>query len=146
MLKEKLQEDLRAAMKSQDKLKMATIRMVISEIMKAEIVKKADLTDPETLSILQKSVKTREESVSQFRQGEREDLAQKEEKEIEIIKAYLPKPLAPEEIESKVKEIAKELNLTCKADFGKLMKEVMTRLQGQIDGKIAKDIVTKVLT
>lgn len=145
-LKEKIYNDLKGAMKSQDKLRTSTIRMVIADMKKSEIDKKRELEDGEVLVILSKLVKQGQDSAAQFKEGGREDLVEKEEKEIEIIKSYLPEPLTPEQVEEKAKKIKEELGLSSKSDFGKLMKEIMARFKGQIDGKLAKEIVTKLLS
>jgi uncharacterized protein YqeY len=147
----KIQDDMKAAMKSGDKLKVSTLRMVLSDLHNLEKEKnvgkeeKEDLTEEDIISIIQRSIKRRKEAIELYQKGEREELAEKEKKEIEILKTYLPEALSPEEMEKKVEEIIAELNVTEPKQMGAVMKEMMNRYKGRVDGSQVKEIVLKKL-
>jgi len=145
-LKEKINLDLKDAMKSGDKLRLETIRSIralILEFEKSGIGR--ELTQEDEIKMLSSAVKKRKDSIEQFRNAGREELAQKEEKELEIILSYLPKQLNEEEILAEVKRIADEIGAKSKEDFPKLMPLVMKELKGKADGKVVKSQVEKFL-
>jgi uncharacterized protein YqeY len=145
-LKDKINEDLKEAMKSKDKVKLNTIRSLrasILEFEKSGIGK--DITKEDEIKMLSSAAKKRREALEQYEKAGREDLAQNEKKELAIIESYLPRQLSNDEIETKVKEIAERIGAESKADFGKLMGTVIKELKGQADGNIIREIVTKVL-
>ena len=147
----KIQEDMKAAMKSGDKLKVSTLRMILSDLHNLEKEKnvgkeeKEELTEEDIISVIQRGIKRRKEAIELYEKGEREELAEKEEKETEILKAYLPEALSPEEVEKKVEEIIAEFNVTDRKQMGMVMKEMMSRYKGRIDGSQVKEIVLKKL-
>jgi len=146
VLKEKINDDLKASMKSGDKLRLETIRSVralILEFEKSGLGK--ELNDEEVIKLITSAVKKRKDSIEQFRAAGRNELAEKEEKELGILMEYLPKQLSNEEIYSIVKEIAAGMNAAGKEDFPKLMPAVMKELKGKADGKVVKSAVEKVL-
>ena len=142
---------MRAAMKSGDKLKVSTLRMLLSDLHNLEKEKnvgkekKEKLTEEDIISIIQRSIKRRKEAIELYQKGEREELAEKEKKEIEILNTYLPEALSPEEMEKKVEEIIAELNATDQKHMGLVMKEMMNRNKGRVDGSQVKEIVLKKL-
>jgi uncharacterized protein YqeY len=140
---EKINEDLKAAMKGGDKEKVGIYRMVISEIKKAAIDKKMrdEIKDELVIASLTKAVKSRKESVAQYSTAGREDLAAKEEAEIEVISAYLPSPLTDEEIMGFIEAAISETQASGKKDMGKVMKVVMPNTQGRADGKKVQQMV-----
>ena len=145
-LKEKINEDLKTAMKSGDKLRLATIRSLRALILEHEKSGKDKvLTPQDEINLLTTASKKRKESIEQFRKGGREDLAVKEEKELAVIEEYLPKQLSEEEVCKEVKRIASEIGAASKADFPKLMPAAIKELKGKTDGKIVKECVEKVL-
>jgi len=147
-LKEKINEDLKNAMKSGETEKRDTLRMIGSMIKNAEIEKgkkESGLNDEEVVEVLARAVKQRKDSAEQYKAGNRPDLAEKEEKEIEIISTYLPEQMSEEEIAQAVKEVIGGLNLEGKADIGKVMGPVMGKLKGKADGNLVREIVQKEL-
>lgn len=145
-LKDKINEDLKASMKSGDKLRLETIRSIralILEYEKSGVTK--DLGPDEELQMLSSAVKKRKDSIEQYRNAGRNDLADKEEAEMKIIMEYMPKPLTEAEIEETVKRLASEIGATGKNDFPKLMPLAMKELKGKADGKMVKSFVEKVL-
>ncbi|ACN99046.1 GatB/YqeY domain-containing protein [Sulfurihydrogenibium azorense] len=142
----KLQEEMKAAMKSGDKDRLSTIRMLISEIKKVQIDSKKELSDEEIVSILQKYVKQRKEAYQQYLQAGREDLANKELKEIEVVQEFLPQPLSEEEISKIVEETIKEVGVTSVKDMGKVIKAVMEKVKGRAEGAVVSKIVKEKLS
>ncbi len=141
-LSDRLTEDLKFAMKSRDQLRMDVIRMIKAAVLNKEVELKRDLDDAEMSRVMTTLVKQRRESVEQFEKAQRMELAAKERKEIEIIEAYLPKPLSPQELEAIVVSAVAETGSHALKDMGIVMKAVMARLAGQpIDGKQVSDLV-----
>ena len=146
-LKEKINEDLKSAMKSGDKLKLATVRSIRALILEFEKSGSGkELTPEEEIKLLSSAAKKRKDSIEQFRSGGRNDLADKEEAELNILMSYLPKQLNKEEIDSEVKRIAVVINAKTKEDFPRLMPEVMKQLKGKADGKLVKQSVENYLS
>ncbi len=145
-LKEKINEDLKSAMKSGDKLRLEVIRSIRALILEFEKSGAArEITPEDELKMLTAAAKKRKESIEQFRNGNRHDLAEKEEAELKIIEEYLPKQLTPEEVLDEVKKIAAEVGAKSKEDFPKLMPAAAKALKGKTDGKLVKEIVEKFL-
>lgn len=132
-MKEKILEDLKNAMKAQDKEKLAVIRMVKGAISLEEINTKKELTDDDVIAIVAKQIKTRKESIVDFEKGAREDLIKKTKKEIAILEEYMPEQLSEEEIEEIIKEIIDIVKPSGMSDMGKIMKEASSRLKGRAD-------------
>ena len=146
-LKEKVNEDLKEALKSGDKIRLQTIRSIRALILEFEKSGSGkEFNEEEEIKLLSSAAKKRKESIEQYKNAGRNDLAQNEEAELNIIMEYLPKQLDEKEIENKIREIAKELGAETKADFGKLMSAAMKELKGKADGKVVKLIVEKVLS
>lgn len=141
-LTERLTDDLKLAMKARDQLRMDAIRMVKAALMNKEIELKKELDEAETNRVLMTLVKQRKESVEQYQKGKRDDLADKELKEIAIIEAYLPKALSQEELAAVVESAIKEAGLVTIKDMGRVMKAVTAKLAGQpVDGKQLSNLV-----
>ncbi|RMD51572.1 MAG: GatB/YqeY domain-containing protein [Ignavibacteria bacterium] len=146
-LKEKINEDLKNAMKSGDKAKLTAIRSIRASILELEKSGKVDEIKPEhEIQLLTSAVKKRKESIEQFEKAGRNDLVEKEKAELEVIQSYLPKQLTPEEVLEEVKKLADELGASTKADFPKLMPAAIQKLKGQTDGKTVKEAVEKILS
>lgn len=144
MLYEKLINDMKEAMKSKDKETLSTIRLLKSAIDLYKINNKMDrstVSDEVVIEIAAKQVKTHKESIIEFRNAGREDLAKKLEDEIKVIKNYLPEQLSEEEIEKVINDIFEKVKPTGKSDMGKIMKEVNTLLKGKADMKTVSEIV-----
>jgi uncharacterized protein YqeY len=137
---EKLTADMKAAMKGGDKPRLEVIRMLISDLKKKAIDQKVDnLPDEEEAAILQKAIKTRADSVSQATAAGRPEIAAKEQSEIDIIAAYLPKQMSAAEVAAKVKEVAAAIGYQGGKDTGRFMKEWMAKYKGIADGKLVQD-------
>lgn len=145
-LRTKINEDLKAAMKGGDKLKLQTIRSIRALILEFEKSGSGkEFTDDEGIKLLTSAAKKRRDSIEQYSKASRNDLAEIEEKELEIIQTYLPKQLGEQEILAEVQKIASEIGATTKDDFSKLMPATMKSLKGKADGKIIRTIVEKYL-
>lgn len=147
-LKQKIFEDLKAAMKAGETEKRDVLRMLDSMIKNTEIDKmKKDegLSDEEVLEVMARAVKQRKDSAAQYESGGRPELAEKEKKEIEILMAYMPEQMGEEAVREVVKAIIAQVGATSKADIGKVMGPVMGKLKGQADGNLVKKIVEESL-
>ena len=144
-LGEKLSEDLKAAMKSGDKDKVSILRMVKSSIKNQEIEKKSYLDDKEISSILRSFVKRAKESIDQYSGAGRAELAEKEKRELAIIQDYLPKQLGEEDARKVIQEVVSDIGAAGPGDMGKVMKALMAKAGGQIDGKMASSLVKEIL-
>ncbi|MBX3327027.1 GatB/YqeY domain-containing protein [Nitrospira sp. CMX1] len=146
-LYDRLTEDLKLAMKSRDQLRMDVIRMIKAAVLNKEVELKRDLDDAEMSRVMTTLVKQRRESVEQFEKAQRQELAAKERQEIEIIEAYLPKPISPEELETLVTSVVADTGSRSMKDMGAVMKAVMARLGGQtVDGKHVSELVKRKLS
>jgi len=145
-LEERLLQDMKAAMKSGDKLRLSVIRMIRSTIKNKEIELRKPLDDEEAQRVIQGMVRKGEESLEQFKSGGRMDLVEKESKEIEILRSYLPQSLTREEVIKIVDETIHETQAASLKDLGKVMKTVMPRLQGKADGKLINELVKERLS
>jgi hypothetical protein len=144
MLIEKIKADLAGAMKAKDKDRLSCLRMAISAIKYRQVALNQDLDDQEVAKVLRTQIKQVTESLEQFTKGGRMDLAEQEEKNLEILKSYLPKEMDEEGIRTIVKEIIAETGAT-KKEFGKVMKLVMAKVEGQADGKVISGVVNSLL-
>jgi uncharacterized protein YqeY len=144
MLIEKIKADLASAMKTQDKDRLSCLRMAISAIKYRQVALNQDLDDQEVTKVLRTQIKQVIESLEQFTKGGRVDLARQEEKNLEILKSYLPKEMDEEVIRTITKEIIAETGAT-KKEFGKVMKLVMAKVEGQADGKVISGVVNSLL-
>ena len=146
-LVEKINNDLRTAMKAGDQLRLLTIRSLRALIL--EFQKSGSgkvLNDEEAIKLFSSAAKKRKESIEQYRNANRIDLAEKEEAELKIIEEYLPKQLTLDEVTEEVRKIALEIGAKTKEDFSKLMPVAVKTLKGRADGKLIKEVVEKYLS
>ncbi|GAA0330869.1 GatB/YqeY domain-containing protein [Oceanobacillus sp. FSL W7-1293] len=145
-LLDRLNQDMKQAMKNKDKETLSVIRMVKASIQNESIkLGKDTLSEDEELTILSREVKQRKDSLQEFKNAGREDLVEKTEKELEILEQYLPKQLSDEELTSIIQETIKEVNADSMKDMGKVMGSVMPKVKGQADGTKIKQIVEQQL-
>ncbi len=143
---DKISQDLTAAMRAKDQLRLDTLRMTKAALMNREVEKKRALDDAESQQVVTGMIKQRRDSVEQFRNGGRPELADKEQAEIAILEAYLPPPMDAAELEGIVADAIAEAGATSPKDMGRVMKGVMARLAGRAaDGKIVSELVKKKL-
>ena len=142
-MKERLLEDLKLAMKSQDKIKLSVIRMVKAAIQMDEIAKKRELTEEEIISILAKQIKTRKESIQEFAKANRNDLVEQNEAEVAILNTYMPKMMEESEIEALIEEVFVKVNPTGVNDIGRVMKEIAPLVKGKADMSLVNSLIKK---
>jgi len=142
---DKLQSDLKNALKNSEKDKLIALRNLISKLKSKEIEKGEKLSDDECLKVCMSNAKQLKESISQFEKGNRQDLADKEKKELDIISSYLPEELSDTEIVAVIKEIVNNKNASGASDMGKVMGPVMAKIAGQADGKRVQKLVLEEL-
>lgn len=148
-LKEQILKDLKEAMKSKDQRRLQVLRSLKAKLLEKEISERkggeASLSEEQSLEVLMKAAKQRKESISQFEQGNRNDLAEVEKEELAIIEEYLPKMMSEEEIAKVVEEKISALGATGPQDMGKVMGPIMGALKGKADGSLVSKIVKQKL-
>lgn len=145
-LTERINQDLKSALKAKDKLRTSTLRSIRALILEHEKSgKDVKVTEEDEINILTSAAKKRKESIEQYRKAGREDLAEGEEKELKIIEEYLPEQLSEEELTEEIQKLADEIGAKTKQDFSKLMPLAVKNFKGRADGKTIKTVVEKIL-
>lgn len=144
-LTEKVRADLTAAMKAQEKDRLSTLRMLQSALKNEQINLGHELADEEAMSVIRKSVKQRQDSIEQYTNAGRAELADKERAEMDLLKTYLPAELSDAELEAGLREIIASTGAQSKKDLGKVMKEATARFKGRADGKKIQETVSRLL-
>jgi len=145
-LKARLADDLKAALKSGDRLKTSVLRLLYALIKNREIDKRGELDDAEIIQAIIASCKTRKEAIEQYVKGERAELAAKEEAELKLLESYLPPPLSPEELRRKVEDALVAAQAGSLKDMGKVMALLMPEISGRADGKVVSQMVKDALS
>jgi uncharacterized protein YqeY len=140
-LKSRIQEDVKNAMRAQQREQLATLRLVTAAIKQKEVDERIDLGDEQVLAVLDKMVKQRRESLEQFQKAGRVDLAEKEQFELDVIQAYLPEPLGEEELASLIQSTIAELGASSIRDMGPVMNALRGQVQGRADMKAVSQAV-----
>jgi uncharacterized protein YqeY len=141
----RIENDLKAAMKSGDKRRVATLRLILSALKNERIKAQRELTPQEAEAVLRRAAKQRGESIEVYASGGRTDLAAAEKEELAILESYLPQMMPDAEMEDTLRGIIAEKGFTSSKDAGLLMKELMARHRGRVDGKRAQEIARKLL-
>jgi hypothetical protein len=144
-VKSQLESALKDAMRAGDDLRKRTLRMALSAIRLAEVDKGAALDDAAALSLLQKEIKARQESIEDARRANRPDLEQASREEIAVLQDFLPKQLTPEELETLAKDVIAEVGATSIREMGQVMKVLLPRLEGRAPGDQASQVVRRLL-
>ena len=144
-LKQDISDAMKAAMRAREKEKLTTLRFILAAIQTKEKELLRDLEEDEVESVVLKQVKQREDSISQFVEGGREDLADKERSELLILKAFMPEQMGEDEIRAIVKAAVEESGATSMREMGAVMKLVMPKVKGKADGKAVNNIVKEFL-
>ena len=144
-LKAGLQEAAKAALKSRDTIKLSTLRLLLAAVHNEEIRLRKELGAEEIQKVIATLSKQRSEAIELYRRGGRNDLAQKEEAELEILQAYLPQPLTEQEVQTLIRESIAESGATGVQDLGKVMKQVMPKVSGRTDGKRVNELAKALL-
>ena len=147
MLTEKIFNDYKEAMKSHNSLKSSILSFLRADMLNQATAKKKDkLDDAEVIAVIKKQVKQHQDSIEQFIGGNRMEAAEKEKKEMEILKSYLPEEMPVERIKSLIEETVAATGASTMKDMGRLMKELTPRIAGQADGKLVSDLVKQRLS
>lgn len=141
----KIQEDMKQAMKSLDALTRDTLRLAITDLKKKELDLARELQPEEELAVLQKCVKSREDSVAQYEAAGRKDLADRERAEIGVIQRYLPRMLSEDEVRTIVQQTIGRLGLSSKKDLGQVMKTVLAEHKGRVEGSLVQRLAGELL-
>jgi len=144
-LSEQLQADMKTAMRDGDAHRRDTLRMVIAAVQNAAKEKREPLSDEETLAVITKQVKTRRESIKAFQDAGRDDLADKEQSEIDVLQPYLPEQMSEDEVRALVIEAVAATGATSPRDMGKVMGALMPKVKGRADGKLVSSLVNEEL-
>lgn len=144
--RERFETELRQAMRSGDDLRKRTLRMVLSAIQLAEVERHGPLEEAALVAILHKEVKTRHEAIADADKAGRGDLAQASKDELNLLQAYLPQALTPQELENLARQAISTTGAKGPQDMGKVMKELMPQVQGRADGKVVSTLVRDLLT
>ncbi|HWQ70102.1 MAG TPA: GatB/YqeY domain-containing protein [Patescibacteria group bacterium] len=145
-LKTRLADDLKTAFKSRDRLKTSVLRLLSALIKNREIEKRGELDDAEIIQAIIASCKIRKEAIEQYTKGRRDELAAKEEAELKILESYLPPPLSPEELRTKIEDALVVAQASSLKDMGKVMALLMPEISGRADGKVASQMVKDALS
>jgi len=144
-LKDRLNDDLKKAMKSGDTLRRSVFRMALSAIQNAEIAKKTGLEESDVIGVIAKEARQRQESIKAFNDGNRPDLTVQEEAELAILQEYLPQQITRDEIVAEARRIVEAVGAKGPGDKGKVMGGIIAQLKGKADGREINDIVTELL-
>jgi uncharacterized protein len=145
-LLDRLTVDMKEAMKNKEKQRLSVIRMVKSALQNEAIKLQKELTEDEALTVLNRELKQRKDSLHEFEKANREDLAQKVREEVVILKAYMPEQLSEEEVAEIVKQTIQEIGSSSKADIGKVMGAIMPKVKGKTDGSVVNRLVQQYLS
>lgn len=144
-LPEKIKEDLKEAIRREDRIRRSVLRLVLAGIRNAEIAQQKVLDDPGVIDVLTKEVKQRRESIEAFRQGNRQDLVSQEEAELVVLLEYLPQPMARDELIALARKVIEEVGAKGPGDKGKVMGQLMPQVKGRADGREVSTIVSEML-
>ena len=145
-LKDRLDEDLKSAIRAQDALRRNVLRSLRSEVHNEEIAQQKPLDDDDAIiGVISRQVRQRRESISEFRKGRRDDLVQREESELAVLLEYLPQQLTPEEIADLAREAVGEVGARGPGDKGRVMGKLMPLVRGRADGSVVNEVVTGIL-
>ncbi len=144
-LKESITSDLKQAMLARDKGRTSTLRLLIAAIRNAEIEKRRELSEDELIEVVNREVRKRKEAIAEFEKGDRPDLVDKEKKELEILKDYLPEQIPVEELRKMIGKLIDETGASSEKDLGKVMSKIMPIVKGRADGKMVNQLVREML-
>lgn len=146
---DKLNQDLKDAMRAKDEVKVRTLRFLLADIKKVtidQVKRESGLSPEEVMEVIKRNIKMRREAIEEYKKANRLDKSKDEEDELKVLESYLPKQLDAAMMEKVVADIITKVGATSKKDFGKVMKALQLEYPGQIDGSLAKEIITKKLS
>lgn len=140
-MRNQILEDLKQAMKAQNKIKLAVIRMVKGAIQMEELNKKRELNDDEVINVISKQIKIRKESLVEFEKANRKDLIDQTNEEIEMLNKYMPEQMSEEKLNKIIDEVFSKVNPTSSADMGKIMREITPLVKGKADMSLVSKLI-----
>jgi len=144
-VREKLDEDMKDALRAGDKLRLSAIRLLRSQLKNEAIQRQRELTEDEELSVLSSAVKMRKEAIEKFKEGNRQDLVEQEQAELAVVRSYLPEPLSEEQISRLIDAVVSQTGATGVSDLGSVMREIMPQVRGRADGGFVNKLVREKL-
>lgn len=141
----RIQEDLKAAVKVQDKVRLSALRMILNALKNAELEEREELSDEKELAVVASYARRIKESIEEFKKAERPDLVAKEESELAIVMSYLPEQMTDEEVRREAASVVGELGASTPKDMGRVMGEMMKRFKGRVDGAAVSRVVSELL-
>ena len=145
-LKSRINDDLKAAMRSGDARRRDALRLLLAAVKQREVDERKELGEADVVGVIERMIKQRRESIVQFEKGRRQDLVDKEAAELSILQSYMPKPLTSEELQVLVLEAIREVQATSPKEMGKVMAILMPRVTGRADGKVVNTLVREALS
>jgi uncharacterized protein YqeY len=145
-LKQQLQEDLKEALRARDQRRKSVIRMALAAITNAEVEHGGELEDADTIAVLQKQVRLRQETIAELRDADRPEALADEEAELAILQEYLPRLLSREEIAEEARQVIAEVGATGMKQMGPVMRQLMSKLKGRADGRVVNEVVRTLLS
>ena len=141
----RIQEDLKNAVKAQDKVKVSTLRMIVSALKNAELEEREELSDEKELAVIASYARRIKEAIEEFRKASRDDLVIKEQGELAIVLSYLPEQMSDDDIRREASRVIAEIGGAAPRDMGRVMGEMMKRFKGKVDGAAVNRIVSELL-
>ncbi len=145
-LTDQIHKEMLLATKARDKERLSALRMIRSALQNKQIEKRAELTDEEAIGVLTSLVKKSKESIEQFEKGNRRDLVEKEQRELQVILSFMPEQMSQEQLRAELRKIIQELGAKGPKDLGAVMKSAMERLKGRVEGKLVNQVVKELLS
>ncbi len=145
-LKQRLQDNLKEALRARDERRKSVIRMALAAIVNAEVEHGGDLDDADVIAVLQANARRRRDTIAELRQANRPDLLAEEEAELAILEEYLPSLLSREEIAEEARQVIAEVGATGMGQMGPVMRQLMSKLKGRADGRLVNEVVRELLT
>jgi uncharacterized protein len=144
--RDRIESDLRGALKAKESLRVSVLRMLLSALSYKEVEKRRPLTDDEFYSVVKTMIKQHAESIESFRKGQRAELAEKEEGELEILREFAPVQVSDEELAREIEEAVTSLGVSSQKDMGKVMKFLVDKFASRVDGRVLSEMVRKRLS
>jgi uncharacterized protein YqeY len=141
LLKDRVQADLKSAMKSGDRIALDSLRMLLTALKNEQISRRRDLSPEEETAVVRHALKSRQDAIEMYEKGGRPELAEKERREMDVVQVYLPRQLTEEELGRIVDDLIAELGASSKKEMGRVMKELMARHRDSVDGRLASQVV-----
>lgn len=145
VIAQKIQEDLRIAVKAQDKPRVGTLRMILNALRNAELEEREELSDEKELAVIASYARRIKESIEEFTKAAREDLVAKESSELAVVLSYLPEQMSDEDIRREAARVIADLGASTPRDMGRVMGEMMKRFKGKVDGAAVNRVVSELL-